>query len=147
MSTETAFLSNFQALDITEGLQTRALRLLSPFQVYSQSLDAIITVPAGFEFDGESIPDFLHGIVPPFGQSKRGACVHDYLYRFAGYHNLLGDIVGVTRAEADKVYLELVKAKGLPSWRANIRWTVLRLVGSFAWRSNRKTIGQLTLPT
>ena len=65
--------------------------------------DAIITVPAGFRFDGESIPTVLHWLVPPFGQSKRGACVHDYLYRYHGFHTIFGELVPVSRKEADAV--------------------------------------------
>jgi len=135
---EPAFLSEFKAFDVTEGRETQTLELASPFQVYSAALDAIITAPQGFRFDGESIPMFLQWLVPPFGQSKRGACVHDYLYRYAGYHSISGVVIPVSRAEADAVYCELIKAKGLPHWRATMRWGVLRLVGWAAWNSNRK---------
>jgi len=53
------FLTEFQALDITEGRATHTLRLVAPLTVYSGVLDAVVTVPQGFEFDGESIPAFL----------------------------------------------------------------------------------------
>ena len=135
---EAAFLTEFKALDVTEGKETQMLELEAPFQVYSATLDAIITVPQGFRFDGESIPACLQWLVPPFGQSKRGACVHDYLYRYRGFHTMTEVLVPVTRAEADAVYCELIKAKGLSSWRANMRWGVLRLVGWCAWNTNRR---------
>lgn len=130
------FITEFEALDVAEGKQTSLLRLISSFTVYSGVLNAIITVPKGFEFDGESIPVWLHAVVPPFGQSKRGACVHDYLYRNHGYRDQYGGLIPVTRAQADAVYKELVLAKGLPSWRANIRWSVLRLVGWVPWKNS-----------
>lgn len=133
---ETSFITELKVEDITEGTDTQTLRLLAPFTVYSETLDAIITVPQGFIFDGESIPLWLQGIVKPFGQSKRGACVHDYLYRYGAYTTQSGSVVRVTRAQADKVYFELVQAKGLSTWRANVRWGVLRLVGWAAWNSN-----------
>lgn len=135
---ESSFITDLRVEDITEGTDTQTLRLLAPFTVYSQTLDAIITVPEGFVFDGESIPTWLQGFVKPFGQSKRGACVHDYLYRNGGYFTNDGKLKPVSRKEADKVYFELVRAKGLPSWRANIRWGVLRLVGWAAWNANAK---------
>lgn len=134
---EPAFLSEFRVLDVTEGRETSTLELLEPFQVYSAVLDAIITVPAGFRFDGESIPVALQWLVPPFGQSKRGACVHDYLYRTRGFHTVAGEVVPVSRAEADAVYRELIAAKGLPRWRASMRWAVLRLVGWAAWNARK----------
>lgn len=133
-----AFITEFQALDVTEGFQTHTLRLLSPLVVYSGILDATIEVPAGFTFDGESIPLCLQWLAPPFGDSKRGACVHDWLYRNAGYLDEHGTLCPVRRSQADAVYRELIEAKGLPRWRANIRWAALRLVGGFAWNANRK---------
>lgn len=129
------FISEFEALDVAEGQQTNMLRLLSPLVVFSAVLDDVVTVPAGFTFDGESIPVWLHGFVPPFGQSKRGACVHDYLYRHHGYHLPNGALMPVSRSAADAVYKELVQLKGLPSWRAAVRWGVLRLVGWIAWNN------------
>jgi hypothetical protein len=126
------FLSEYEALDVSEGRETRTFRLLSPLVVYSAVLEAELCVPAGFTFDGESIPPLLHWLVPPFGQSKRGACVHDYLYRHAGYFSA-GVLNPVTRAQADAVYRELVALKGLPRWRATVRWATLRLVGWWAW--------------
>lgn len=132
------FITEFQALDVAEGQETNRLRLIAPFSVYSAVLDAIITAPEGFVFDGESIPVALRAIVPPFGQSKRGACIHDYLYQYHGYKTPEGDFHPVTRAQADAVYKELVLAKGLPSWRANIRWGVLRLIGWRAWNRQPK---------
>lgn len=134
------FLSDIEVLDVTEGRQTHTLRLSKNFVVYSGVLDAKITVPKGFVFDGESIPVALQWLVPPFGQSKRGACVHDYLYRYAGYHDSKGHFIRpVSRSQADQVYHELIEAKGLPSWRANLRWSILRAVGWSAWNSNSKT--------
>ena len=135
---EASFITEFKALDVAEGTETAKLELIEPFTVYSATLDAIITAPKGFTFDGESIPAWLHGLVPPFGQSKRGACIHDYLYANHGYRTFGGEFHAVTRAQADAVYKELVLSKGLPGWRANIRWGVLRLVGWAAWRASYK---------
>lgn len=134
-----AFLSDFKALDVTEGFEVHTLELETPFSVYSGVLDSIITVPSGFIFDGESIPLIFQWISPPFGDSKRGACIHDYLYRNAGFYDTDGGFHPVTRSQADSVYHELIEAKGLPRWRASVRWGVLRLLGWKAWSDNRKT--------
>ena len=56
---DSTFLTEFVVLDVTEGRAVHTLRLERPFSVYSQSLDSIITVPEGFEFDGESITLFI----------------------------------------------------------------------------------------
>lgn len=132
------FLTDFLPLDVTEGRETQRLRLLEPFRVYSAVLDDQIEVAAGFEFDGESIPVWAQTFAPPFGQSRRGAAVHDWLYRHGGYYRATGQFVRVTRKQADAVYKELVLAKGLSSWRANMRYGVLRLLGWAAWNQNQE---------
>jgi hypothetical protein len=127
------FLSELVVRDVAEGRETTRLRLLEPFWVWSDVLNDQLVIPAGFECDGESIPRALHGLVPPFGMSKRAAVVHDYLYRNHGYLSHAGPFKPVTRQQADAVYQELCLAKGLPRWRATVRWATLRLVGWKAW--------------
>lgn len=39
-----------------------------------------ITIPIGFETDLSSVPRWLWGIAPPFGNFVLAAIVHDYLY-------------------------------------------------------------------
>jgi hypothetical protein len=128
------FLTDLRALDIAEGTEVKRFQLLAAFRVYSAVLQDTLEVPEGFVSDGESIPSIVAWIAPPFGQSKRGAFVHDYLYRNGGYYRLTGEFVPVTRKRADQVYLELVKLKGLSSWRSYTRYAVLRLVGWHAYR-------------
>lgn len=137
---ETEFITDLVAVDVSEGRERAgaSYELQQPFRVYTRVLAAEITVPTGFRCDGESIPALLRWLVPPFGQTKRGAFVHDYLYRHGGYHLPGGVLVPVTRAQADAVYRELVTAKGLPNWRASMRHGVLRLVGGIAWSANAK---------
>lgn len=129
------FLTDLRSLDVAEGMEVNRFQLLDDFRVYSAVLGDILTVPAGFTFDGESIPSFVAWLAPPFGQSKRGACVHDYLYRHSGYYRHTGIFKPVTRKQADAVYHELVTLKGLPAWRATMRWSVLRLAGWYAWNN------------
>jgi len=135
------FLTELRAEDISEGTETRRFRLFAPFRFYSAVLCAEVEVPEGFICDGESIPDSLHWIAPPFGQSRRAAFGHDYIYRHAGYV-VDGVVWPVDRKTADAVYRELAtlkaKVEGLPKWRATMRWAVLRLVGGAAWQENRR---------
>lgn len=138
MSDKAEFLTDFIVLDITEDQEVQRLKLLEPFRVYSAVLQDQVQVSEGFEFDGESIPLFLQGLVKPFGQSRRGACVHDWLYRHGGYYRADSSFVPVTRKQADAVYRELILAKGLAPWRAATRYSILRLVGWAAWSQNEK---------
>ena len=138
MNKQAEFLTDFRVLDITEDYEVQKLRLIEPFRVYSAVLDDQVQVSEGFEFDGESIPLILQGWVKPFGQSRRGAAVHDWLYRQGGYYRADSSFVPVTRKQADEVYRELILAKGLAPWRATLRYHILRLVGWSAWNQNEK---------
>lgn len=134
---QTQFLTEFVARDITDGMQTNMLMLEEPFRVYSWVLDAIIEVPKGFVFQ-ESIPTAAQGIAPLFGASKRAGCVHDMLYQYGGYYDAMSKFHPVSRSTADAVYKEICEAKGLTGWRANVRWMALRLFGWVAWNKARK---------
>ena len=39
-------------------------------------------IPAGFKFDGASIPKFLHTFLSPVGVLLLGGLVHDYAYKY-----------------------------------------------------------------
>ena len=134
---EAAFLTELKVLDVSEGYETDTLELEADFRVYSGVLDAIVNVPAGFRCDGESVPVAIRFLVPKFGQSKRAAIVHDYLYRTGGYNTVDGCFKPVCRSMADKVYKELALLKGTPAWRAWLRYSVLRLVGWKAWNEGK----------
>lgn len=156
------FFTDLHAEDVSEGSETNAYQLTDQFLVWSDVLGDALCVPAGFKCDGESIPAFLRWLVPPFGQTKRGAFLHDWLYRNAGYWVVTrdqvllvpnwetlpqklkdraeygGKFINVDRKKADAVYREFALLKGAPAWRVAIRHTVLRLTGFAAWNANRK---------
>lgn len=130
---EAAFLTNPRFEDITEGSETQKLRLLDELRVFSAVLNAFIHIPSGFVFE-ESIPTVLFSLSRPRGESKRAACVHDWLYKNQSYTNSSGTFP-VTRAQADAVYRELLLVRGLSSWRAWFRWAGVRLGGGFSWKN------------
>ena len=125
------FLTNPRFEDITEGSEAQKLRLLDELRVFSAVLDDLIYIPPGFEFE-ESIPTFLFSLERPVGESKRAACIHDWLYRHQSYTIPCGTFP-VTRAQADAVYYEFLRAKGVSWIRASLRWLGVRLGGSFSW--------------
>lgn len=129
---QAAFLTDPSFLDITEGAETQKLKLLSELRVYSKVLNAEIVVPEGFEFE-ESIPTVLFSLSRPRGESKRAACVHDWLYRKGSYTNF-GGTFPVTRKQADAVYHELLIAKGVHPVRAYFRWLGVRFGGRTSWK-------------
>jgi hypothetical protein len=124
---EAAFLTDPRFQDITEGNETQKLRLLDELRVFSAVLNTFIHIPAGFEFE-ESIPSFLFSLTRPVGESKRAACIHDWLYIHGSYTNP-GGTFPVTRLQADAIYHEFLRAKGVSPIRAYLRWLGVRLGG------------------
>ena len=86
-----------------------------------------LTVPAGFESDGASVPRFFWRLVfPPSDErAKFAAYVHDWIYRTRP--------AGWTRPMADDAFRDLLILGGVPAWRARLAFWGVRLGGASAW--------------
>ena len=105
----------------------RTIIVDQPFVVHSEI--GTIVVPKNFSSDGASIPQGAYSVVGhPFGRYLESAIVHDFLYRN-------GDFEDITRAEADGVFLELMKEQGIAF---HLRWAMYLAVRAAGWRSYQK---------
>lgn len=105
-------------------------------QPYSVTVDDHhIRIPAGFEFDLASVPRPLWCLIAPFELSIAAPLVHDFLYQNAGElpEGAVEPYVTYTRAEADRLFLELMRREGVPVCRRLLAYAAVRLFGSFAW--------------
>ena len=97
-------------------------------------------IPAGFKFDGASIPKFLHPFLSPVGVLLIGGLVHDYAYK---YETLLKknrkDTMGViTQKKADEIFRDInIEINGFYLTNYLAYWS-LRLGGFMAWNKHRK---------
>jgi hypothetical protein len=89
-----------------------------------------ITVPAGFETDGASVPRLFWPIFPPFGHVFGSAVIHDFLYRLRSRARY-----DLDRWEADDIFKEAMFNSGI-DWLS--RETIHRSVRLFGWRSYMK---------
>ena len=97
-------------------------------------------IPAGFKFDGASIPKFLHTFLSPVGVLLVGGLVHDYAYK---YETLLKknktDTLGtISQKRADEIFRDIgigVNGFYLMNYLA---YYSLRLGGFMAWNKHRK---------
>lgn len=120
-------MSEFRTKLIFEDDQGLPLTLVVPLVYASDSLQRVLTIPAGFVTDLASIPQVLWNILPPIGRYDHAAVVHDFLYQ----NN------GVTRAQADVVLREAMEVKQVPAW---MRWTIysgVRVGGWLPWKRYR----------
>ncbi len=101
--------------------------------------DTTITVPSGFEFDLSSVPRVFWSLIAPFELSIAAPLVHDFLYRYGG-NPPAGSVSPprtYTRAEADRLFREIMRAEGVSAWRHTLGYAATRIFGRSAWRGNR----------
>ena len=79
------------------------------------------------ETDFASVPRAFWRLVPPAGPYSRAAVIHDWLYR-SGL---------VPRAQADRIFRELMRAMGVEPWRREGMYWAVRVFGAAAWNEYR----------
>jgi hypothetical protein len=108
-----------------EALDDSRWKLLSPLVYLSARLKRSLAVPAGFVTDFASVPrmPFVYWLLG--GKATREAVVHDFLYRRGS---------GVSRADADAIFVEAMEATGQSAWRRSLMWSGLRLGGGSSYQ-------------
>jgi hypothetical protein len=97
-------------------------------------------IPAGFQFDGASIPKFLRTFFSPVGVLLIGGLVHDYAYK---YKTLLKinkkDTMGeIDQKKADEIFRDInIIVNGFYTMNRLAYWS-LRIGGFVAWNGHRK---------
>jgi hypothetical protein len=97
-------------------------------------------IPAGFKFDGASIPKFLHTWLSPTGVLLMGGLVHDYAYKYetllrAGKKETMGVI---DQKKADEIFRDINIEQNGFHFLNNLAYWALRIGGFVAWNGHRK---------
>ena len=85
-------------------------------------------VPARFITDLASIPRLFRGLIEVNGAHRRAAVLHDYLYVMQT----------VSRAEADRAFLEAMAWLGVGFIKRQAMYQAVRLGGGAAWARGEK---------
>ena len=97
-------------------------------------------IPAGFQFDGASIPKFLRTFFSPVGVLLIGGLVHDYAYKYktllkVNKKETMGEL---TQKRADEIFRDInIIVNGFYTMNRLAYWS-LRLGGFVAWNGHRK---------
>jgi hypothetical protein len=96
-----------------------------------------ITVPAGFRFDLSSVPRAFWSVIAPFELSIVAPLLHDFLYQCGGRPPdvSIQPPRSYTRAEVDRMFLEIMEAEQVALWRRALAYAASRVFGGGAWRS------------
>ena len=110
-----------------EAIDDKRWKLTSPLS-YESEICGPVTIQEGFETDFASVPRVPLAYMAYGDRAHHESVVHDYLYRIDS------DPV-VSRAVADKVFLEAMECRGKP-WR--IRWPMYLGVRIGGWTTYHK---------
>ena len=97
-------------------------------------------IPAGFKFDGASIPKFLHTFLSPVGVLLMGGLVHDYAYKYETLlkKNMMATMGVINQKRADEIFRDInIEINGFYLMN-RLAYYSLRLGGFMAWRKHRK---------
>ena len=96
-------------------------------------------IPAGFQFDGASIPKFLRTFFSPVGVILVGGLVHDYMYKYSALKRTgKGGLLLVDQKKADEIFRDInIEVNGFYFMNYLSYWS-LRLGGWVAWNGHRK---------
>jgi hypothetical protein len=93
-----------------------------------------VIVPAGFTTDFASVPRIFWRVIGPptgFGHGAgygKAAVIHDFLY---------SEPNGRTRAQCDRVFLDVMEDVGVSPMRRRLMWLAVRVGGWSPWRRHR----------
>lgn len=96
-------------------------------------------IPAGFEFDGASVPKFLATFLSPVGVLLMGGLVHDYGYKYATLKKRNGSTLGYKDQKfMDGIFRDIcIEVNGFRVLNYLAYWS-LRLAGFVAWNGHKK---------
>ena len=110
--------------------------LLEDLPVHLSNGD-VITIRKGFRTDFSSIPEFLWGVLKPFGDFLLAPIVHDWMYRTDYKSAVLGPYKA--RLFADKEMLYISKETNKRHWHDKLDNHVRYfLVRAFGWINYKK---------
>ena len=118
-------------------LSTRNWEITKDWHYTIDGVDYVI--PAGFQFDGASIPKFLRTFFSPVGVLLMGGLVHDYAYKYACLKRTgKGALLILDQKRADEIFRDIcIEVNGFYTMNYLAYWS-LRIGGFVAWNGHRK---------
>ena len=100
----------------------------------------IVVIPKGFKTDLSSMPEFLWGILKPFGDFLLAPIVHDYLYRNDYKVNELGWYKARLFADREMLYISRITNSRKCHNRLdnNVRYFLARVFGGITYKKDTR---------
>lgn len=123
------FLTPIKAEDLEDGYHRRLIEDVVYHVGGPKSLDRIV-VPAGFEWDGGSVPRIFWNLVDPWGKASKAYLLHDWLYHTQDRSRLV----------SDAILMEAMEVLGVNFFKRKIVFRAVRIGGWMAWGKNRSKL-------
>lgn len=121
------FLNPIRAEDLEDGYHRRLLEDVV-YHVGGRSSTDKIVVPAGFVWDGGSVPRIFWNLVDPWGKASKPYLLHDWLYNTQERSRLV----------SDAILMEAMEVVGVSFVKRNLIHIGVRLGGWAAWGQHKK---------
>ena len=116
----------------------RDFELLETVAVPDARNGCVLTIPAGRVTDLASSPRYAWVLFDRLDGGTLPPTVHDELYRHGGRVDVAPARV-YSRAEADRLFHDLMLRQGVAPWRARLAYLGVRVGGSSSWRASPPT--------
>jgi hypothetical protein len=121
-------------------------KLMSTYEYVDEvtfPVTVVLRIPAGFHYDGASIPRLVWSVIDDDDLKLVGPLVHDALYRYGGDLPkgwlLPEERRFYTRGEADYLFKYILNEEGVAEWRENFAWLGVKFGGWASWDTRRKS--------
>ena len=125
---------NFEEIDLSYTFNEKLPWKLNEDLELKLSNSDIALIPKGLRTNFASVPRFLWGIFPPYGQDIMAFLFHDYVYIRGHYQSHNRIIIHMTRKQADIEMLEQQRKVGISPFRYYPMYWAVRLFGWMFWR-------------
>lgn len=119
------FLNPIRAEDLPDGYHRKLLEDVV-YHVGSPSSKDRIVVPAGFIWDGGSVPRIFWELVDPWGSASKAYLLHDWLYHTQERSRLV----------SDAILMEAMEVLGVGFIKRKVIYRAVRMFGGIAWKNN-----------
>lgn len=122
-------MSSFTKPLVVKHIDGKHWEIMETFEYYTDDMEILIIVPAGFITDFASIPKIFWTLIGhPTGKFGKAAVIHDFLY----FRKLFD------RKKADQIFLEAMTVLGVRWLQRHILYAAVRAFGWMGWKSYRE---------
>lgn len=112
---------------------------LTKSMFYTDYKKRLLMVPVGAITNFATTGPISGIFMPKIARNSLAAVPHDFAYTHHCVMTNTGEMLPISRIEADQEYRRLLKVMGVPKWKRNWAYRILRMFGYMFWKKDTKT--------